>query len=117
MPRRRLIGTITSVKMHETALVRVDHMKTHPLYGKRYRRSEVYAVHNPLNSYQLADNVLIEEHRPISKTKHWTIRERLSKGVTDVRAAGEADVQVALSAALPEETDLPITTEQSVDSK
>ena len=74
MARRRLIGTITSVKMTETALVTIETMRRHPLYGKRYRRTTQFAAHNPKNTFGLGDLVEIEEHRPISKTKHFLIR-------------------------------------------
>jgi small subunit ribosomal protein S17 len=74
MARRRLIGTITSVKMTETALVTSEVMRRHPLYGKRFRRTTTFAAHNPANTYGVGDLVEIEEHRPISKTKHFLIR-------------------------------------------
>ena len=84
MAKRRLIGTITSVKMHETALVTVHRMKTHPMYGKRYRMSKAYAVQNPENRFALNDVVSIEESRPLSKTKRWIVREKIG---TDTEVA------------------------------
>ncbi len=89
MAKRRLIGTIKSVKMHETALVEISRLKEHPLYGKRYRRSTVYAAHNPENLFNLGDVVEIEEHRPISKTKHWLIRSRIGASTSDTQAGDE----------------------------
>jgi len=103
MSRRRLIGTITSVKMTETALVSIETMRRHPLYGKRYRRSRSFAAHNPANTYGLGDQVEIEEHRPIAKTKHWLIRRRLTVGggpVADI--ATGAEVLAAVNPSAPE---------------
>lgn len=78
MAKRRLIGKITSATMHETATVTVNRMKVHALYGKRFLQSKTFAAHNPHNTYLLGETVVIEEHRPISKTKNWIIRERIA---------------------------------------
>lgn len=96
MAKRHLIGTITSVKMHETALVRVERTKEHRLYGKRYRQSTTLAAHNPSNEFALGDVVEIEEHRPISKTKHWMIRHRLTSNAPAALVVDEAAVQEVL---------------------
>ena len=92
MARRRLIGTITSVKMTETALITIEVMRRHPLYGKRFRRTSSFAAHNPGNRYGLGDLVEIEEHRPISKTKHFLIRRLVAaapKNVGEIAADTE----------------------------
>lgn len=100
MAKRRLIGTITSVKMHETAIVTVTRTKQHPLYGKRYREDSAYAVHNPDNRYQLADIVEIEEHRPISKTKHWVIVRQVGSAAAELdQTALEAGVAAVVAPA------------------
>lgn len=84
MAKRRLIGTITSVKMHETAVITVSSLKQHPLYGKRYHATKAFAAHNPGNQYKLADVVEIEEHRPISKSKHWLIVGRVGSAESEI---------------------------------
>lgn len=100
MPKRRLIGTITSVNMHETARVTVESMRRHPLYGKRYRVSRSFAAHNPVNRYGLGDQVEIEEHRPFSRTKHWLIRRLLAaKTIDRANLATETDILKAVEAA------------------
>ena len=102
MPRRRLIGKITSVKMHETVVVTIETMRRHPLYGKRYRKSTSFAAHNPANSFQLGDQVEIEEHRPIAKTKHWLIRRRLSATTGPVaEVASGAEILAAIKPSEP----------------
>ena len=77
MPKRVLIGTVVSDKGDKTVTVRVDRRVKHPLYGKIIRRSKKYHAHDPENAYRTGEQVRIEECRPISKTKTWTVVERL----------------------------------------
>lgn len=71
--RRRITGVVVSAKMQETAVVRVDRMKAHPIYGKRYRVSKKFHAHNEANQFAEGDIVVMEETRPMSKTKRWRI--------------------------------------------
>jgi small subunit ribosomal protein S17 len=68
----------------------------HPLYGKIIRRSKKYHAHDEGNEFKPGDTVRIEETRPISKTKTWTVLDRVqaSKGV-----AIEADLEVEAAGA------------------
>ncbi len=86
MAKRHLIGTIASVKMHETARVRVERHIRHRLYGKRFRVTTTYLSHNPNNTYQLGDIVEIEEHRPFSKNKQWLIRRQIGNALPTLEA-------------------------------
>jgi len=95
MPKRILIGTVTSDKTDKTVTVLVERKVKHPLYGKIIRRSKKYHAHDETNEYTVGDTVRIEETRPISKTKTWAVLDRIvaSKGVAieadlDVEAAG-----------------------------
>ena len=95
MPKRILIGTVTSDKTDKTVTVKVERKVKHPLYGKIIRRSKKYHAHDEANAYHVGDTVRIEETRPISKTKTWAVIERVaaSKGTAvdadlDVAAAG-----------------------------
>ncbi len=71
--RRRITGVVVSTKMQQTAVVRVDRMKAHPIYGKRYRVSKKFHAHNENNQFAEGDTVVMEETRPMSKTKRWRI--------------------------------------------
>lgn len=71
--RRRLTGYVVRDKMDKTVTVRVDRMVRHPLYGKYVRRSTNYHVHDEKNECHTGDTVLIEESRPISKSKSWKL--------------------------------------------
>ena len=73
MPRRVLTGRVTSDKMDKTVTVLVDRRIIHPLYKKFIRRSKKYAAHDQLNECKIGDTVRIEECRPISRRKTWTV--------------------------------------------
>jgi len=77
--RRRLTGRVVSDKMDKTVTVRVDRMVPHPLYGKFVRRSTKYHAHDEANECHTGDTVLIEECRPYSKTKAWTVARLLER--------------------------------------
>ena len=82
MPKRVLIGRVTSDKMDKTVTVLVDRRVMHPLYKKFIRRSKKYAAHDEANICQVGDLVRIEECRPISKRKTWTVIERNGQVLT-----------------------------------
>ena len=77
--RRRLQGTVVSDKMTKTVVVRVDRMKLHPKYKKRYRISAKFKAHDEKGEYHTGDKVLIEETRPLSKDKRWRVVSKLSR--------------------------------------
>jgi len=67
------IGRVVSDKMNKTVTVLVERRVKHPLYAKVVRRSKKYHAHDENNEYHVGDTVWIEEHRPISKQKRWTV--------------------------------------------
>jgi small subunit ribosomal protein S17 len=75
MPKRTLQGVVVSDKQDKTVVVRVDRRFTHPTMKKTIRRSKKYHAHDETNQYSVGDIVRIEEHRPISKQKCWTVVE------------------------------------------
>jgi len=91
MPKRILIGTVTSDKTDKTVTVKVERKVKHPLYGKIIRRSKKYHAHDEKNEYAVGDTVRIEETKPISKTKTWAVLDRVTAGGT---RAVEADLEV-----------------------
>ncbi|WP_299296287.1 30S ribosomal protein S17, partial [uncultured Erythrobacter sp.] len=82
MPKRILIGTVTSDKTDKTVTVKVERKVKHPLYGKIIRRSKKYHAHDEKNEYSVGDIVRIEETKPISKTKTWAVIDRVVAGGT-----------------------------------
>ena len=59
--------------MDKTIVVKVDILKKHPRYKKRYISSKKYKVHDEKNEYQAGDLVVFEACRPISKDKKWRV--------------------------------------------
>ncbi len=70
---RTLTGRVVSDKMDKTITVLVERKVKHPLYGKIIRRSNKFHAHDETNSYQEGDLVIIQESRPLSKTKTWVV--------------------------------------------
>ncbi|QOJ24233.1 MAG: 30S ribosomal protein S17 [Gammaproteobacteria bacterium] len=77
--KRTLTGKITSNKMERTVTVLVERRIKHPLYGKYITRSKKYHAHDADNKFSIGDIVLIEECRPISKTKSWNVVKQINK--------------------------------------
>jgi small subunit ribosomal protein S17 len=77
--RRRLTGKVVSDKMDKTVTVRVDRRMKHPLYGKYVGKSNKYHAHDEKNEYHTGDMVMIEECRPLSKTKAWRVVKLVEK--------------------------------------
>ena len=73
MPKRTLQGVVVSDKQDKTVVVRVERRFTHPVLKKTVRRSKKYHAHDENNEFTVGDMVWIEEHRPISKLKRWTV--------------------------------------------
>jgi small subunit ribosomal protein S17 len=80
MPRRRMHGTVVSNRMDQTAVVRVERLKAHPLYRKVMRLHRKYMAHDETNEAQIGDEVVIEECRPMSRHKRWQIVEWVRRG-------------------------------------
>ncbi|OGP70922.1 MAG: 30S ribosomal protein S17 [Deltaproteobacteria bacterium RBG_13_58_19] len=77
--RKTRVGVVVSDKMDQTVVVEVKRLVAHPLYHKIIRRRKKYKAHDPQNTCQVGDKVLIEETRPISRDKRWRIKQILEK--------------------------------------
>lgn len=75
MSRKILIGKIVATNQTNTAKVLVKRLKKHQKYHKQYTISKNYLVHNPENKYKIGQEVSIIETKPISKKKHFIIKE------------------------------------------
>jgi small subunit ribosomal protein S17 len=73
MPKRVLQGVVVSDAMDKTVVVRVERRVMHPVYKKFIRRTKKYSAHDEANVHKVGDVVRIEECRPISKSKRWTV--------------------------------------------
>ena len=66
-------------KMDKTITVVVERQLQHPLYKKYVRRSTKMHAHDEQNACKEGDTVIIEECRPISKSKSWRLVEVVSR--------------------------------------
>lgn len=73
--RRTLTGKVVSDKMMDTIVVSIERRVQHPKYGKFVRRSSKVYAHDKGNTCAVGDIVTVQECRPISKTKSWTLLE------------------------------------------
>ena len=73
MPKRQLQGVIVSNKMQNTVVVKVERIKEHPKYKKRYKVHKKYKAHYTEGEYKIGDKVKIQETNPISKDKKWMV--------------------------------------------
>jgi len=73
--RRVLKGTVISDAMDKTIVVKVESLKAHPVYKKRYHTSKKYFAHDEENQCNAVDTVTIAETRPLSKKKRWRLLE------------------------------------------
>jgi len=77
--KRQLAGRVVSDKMKKTVTVMVERRVKHPLYGKYMTRSRKYHAHDEAAECKQGDLVLIEECRPISRTKAWRVIKLMEK--------------------------------------
>ncbi|MDA0208103.1 MAG: 30S ribosomal protein S17 [bacterium] len=78
LKRRRLNGVVVSDKMDKTVVVRVDRAHQHPKYLKRFSLSKKYKAHDEENAYKAGDKVIIEETRPLAKSKTWRVVSKIA---------------------------------------
>ena len=77
--KRQTSGRVVSDRMKKTVTVLVERRVRHPLYGKIITRSRKYHAHDESGECKAGDLVLIEECRPLSKTKAWRVVRTLEK--------------------------------------
>lgn len=80
--RRQVRGRVVSDKMDKTVVVAVERTVKHPRYRKYLTRVRTFKAHDEENTYKVNDFVLIEETRPLSRTKRWVVVERLTAAGT-----------------------------------
>ncbi len=71
--RKKFVGEVISNKNEKTVVVKVDRVKIHPKYKKRYTVSKKYKVHDEKEQFKVGDKVNFVECRPMSKEKKWRV--------------------------------------------
>jgi small subunit ribosomal protein S17 len=72
---KKLSGVVVSDKMQDTVVVAVTRFVKHPKYRKFIKNVKKYHAHNPGNVKKEGDKVVIQECRPMSKTKNFIVVE------------------------------------------
>jgi len=70
---RTLQGRVISDRMDKTITVLVERRVKHPIYGKFVRRSTKVHAHDENNECHTGDVVVVEQCRPLSKSKTWRL--------------------------------------------
>lgn len=76
---RALTGRVVSDKMNKTITVIIERLVRHPIYGKYVRRSTKFHVHDENNECRQGDLIMIEQCRPLAKTKSWKLVKVLDR--------------------------------------
>ena len=66
-------GTVVKISGEKTIKVEVADYRPHPKYKKQYRITKDFLVHDEEGKAQVGDQVLIQQSRPVSKRKSWTL--------------------------------------------
>jgi small subunit ribosomal protein S17 len=79
MPARVVVGIVTSDRASKTRRVELNRTVKHPKYGKYVKRRSVFHVHDENNESAIGDKVEIQESRPLSRLKRWTLLRVVEK--------------------------------------
>ena len=79
MPVKEKIGIVISDKMNKTVVIKVENRYPHPIYAKTVVKTRKYLVHDEKSECNIGDQILVQECRPLSKRKRWTLNKILSK--------------------------------------
>lgn len=74
---KTMIGTIIALPTSQTAKVSIQHQWQHPVYLKSVMRTKNYACHYTELTLAVGDKVEIAPCRPVSKTKHFTVVQKV----------------------------------------
>jgi small subunit ribosomal protein S17 len=77
--QRSVQGNVLSAKANKSITVLIERQVKHPLYKKIIRRSTKLHAHDEQNECNEGDTVIIEECRPLSKTKSWRLVEIINR--------------------------------------
>jgi len=85
--RKQRIGEVVSDKMSKTIVVRVERRFPHPKFKKIVTSYKKFYAHDEKAQAKVGDTVRIEESRPLSKLKRWTLVEVVERAVGETAVA------------------------------
>jgi small subunit ribosomal protein S17 len=71
---KEFTGKVVSNKTSQTVIVEVIRQMRHPIYGKTVNRTNRIAAH-AIEEIAVGSRVIIREVKPISKTKHFIVKQ------------------------------------------
>ncbi len=77
--RKVRTGRVVSDRMDKTAVVSIERLVKHPVYGRYVRRREKFKVHDEQNQCHVGDLIRFMETRRMSKDKRWRLVEVLER--------------------------------------
>lgn len=78
---KSIVGTVSSISGDKTIVITTKWRRTHPLYKKQYTVHSKYMAHDEKNQCNVGDKVVIEESRPLSARKRYSLKEIVEKAV------------------------------------
>jgi small subunit ribosomal protein S17 len=78
-PAKTFTGVVVSTKMQKTITVSIEHTVIDRLYGKKVIKSKNFHAHDEEEVASLGDVVVIQETRPLSKTKKFILVKVVTK--------------------------------------
>jgi small subunit ribosomal protein S17 len=79
MPVKEKVGIVISNNMQKTVGIKVENRYSHPIYSKTVVKTKKYLVHDEINTCNIGDQILVQESRPLSRRKRWTLVKVISK--------------------------------------
>ena len=79
MARKQQTGTVLTDSNDKSLVVGVSWLQRDRIYKKARRKLTKFVVHDENNDASVGDRVLIEESRPVSKTKRWRLVDIVEK--------------------------------------
>ncbi len=85
--RKERVGEVVSNKMTKTIVVRVERRFPHPKFKKVITRYKKFYAHDEKSEAKPGDQVRIQESRPLSRLKRWSLVEVVAKNTQAAVAA------------------------------
>lgn len=90
MARKQRTGIVLKDANEKSVVVGVSWLQRDRIYKKARRMLTKFVVHDEQNSATVGDRVLIEEARPLSRSKRWRLVEILEK--VDIAEVQPSDI-------------------------
>ena len=97
MARKQQTGTVLKDQNDKSVVVGVSWLQRDRIYKKARRKVTKFVVHDESNMATVGDRVLIEEGRPISKTKRWRLISILDRVEVAEIQPSDIDNEAALT--------------------